>query len=102
HGGPYVLSMPQTPHLYADDFIKILKSKHDFHSYKSMVIYIDGSESGTIFEGLLPEDINIYATTATNFYELSWATYCPGSSGVPLAYKTCLGDLYSVSWLEDR
>jgi hypothetical protein len=30
------------------------------------------------------------------------ATYCPGSDGSPLdAFATCLGDLYSVSWMED-
>ncbi|KAG0456300.1 hypothetical protein HPP92_024088 [Vanilla planifolia] len=102
HGGPGVLSMPQTPHLYADDFIEVLKRKHRLRSYKSMVIYIEACESGSIFEGLLPKNISIYATTAANSVESSWATYCPGvSPGVPLAYKTCLGDLYSVSWLED-
>ncbi|KAG0456302.1 hypothetical protein HPP92_024090 [Vanilla planifolia] len=102
HGGPGVLSMPQTPHLYADQFIKVLKLKHKLHSYKSMVIYIEACESGSIFEGLLPENINIYATTAANSMESSWSTYCPGfSPSVPLEYRTCLGDLYSVSWLED-
>ncbi|KAL1176410.1 hypothetical protein V6Z11_A04G156800 [Gossypium hirsutum] len=32
--------------------------------------------------------------------ESSWATYCPGGHPSP-PIKTCLGDLYSVCWLEN-
>jgi legumain len=67
------------------------------------VFYLEACESGSIFEGLLPEDINIYATTASNAEESSWGCYCPGESpSPPPEYYTCLGDLYSVSWMEDR
>lgn len=107
----------------------------------------------SIFEGLLPEDLGVYATTAANSMESSWGTYCPGQRGAnlcqhawalhspaahpsghplpppgmlpnlpapgPLSHKThplappgmdpepadgfdtCLGDLYSVAWMED-
>ncbi|KAB2007861.1 hypothetical protein ES319_D10G059400v1 [Gossypium barbadense] len=59
-------------------------------------------ESGSIFEGLLPEGLNIYATTAANAVESSWGTYCPGEyRSPPPEYETCLGDLYSVAWMED-
>ncbi|PON78579.1 Peptidase C13, legumain [Parasponia andersonii] len=53
-----------------------------------------------MFEGLLPSNISIYATTASNATEDSWAEYCP-DYGAPQEYDTCLGDLYSISWLED-
>ena len=67
------------------------------------MFYLEACESGSIFEGLLPEDLNIYATTAANAEESSWGTYCPGDfHGPPPEYYTCLGDLYSVSWMEDR
>ena len=67
------------------------------------VIYVEACESGSIFEGLLPEDLNIYVTTASNAVENSWGTYCPGMEpSPPPEYITCLGDLYSVSWMEDR
>lgn len=67
------------------------------------VFYLEACESGSIFEGLLPEGLNIYATTAANAEESSWGTYCPGEYPSPPAeYETCLGDLYSVAWMEDR
>ncbi|KAL6005980.1 hypothetical protein ACLOJK_040025 [Asimina triloba] len=103
HGGPGVLGMPTYPYLYADDLNEVLKQKYASGSYKSMVFYIEACESGSIFEGLLPEGINIYATTASNAEESSWGTYCPGDfPSPPPEYDTCLGDLYSVAWMEDR
>ncbi|KAK3141941.1 hypothetical protein QOZ80_4BG0340150 [Eleusine coracana subsp. coracana] len=102
HGGPGVLGMPNMPYLYAGDLIKVLKKKHASNSYSKMVIYVEACESGSIFEGLLPEDLNIYVTTASNAVENSWGTYCPGMEpSPPPEYITCLGDLYSVSWMED-
>lgn len=66
------------------------------------VIYLEACESGSIFEGLLPEGLNIYVTTASNAEESSWGTYCPGMyPPPPPEYETCLGDLYSVAWMED-
>jgi hypothetical protein len=69
----------------------------------TQVMYIEACESGSIFEGIMPKDINIYVTTASNAEENSWGTYCPGMEpSPPPEYFTCLGDLYSVSWMEDR
>lgn len=32
----------------------------------------------------------------------SWGTYCPGMNPEPdEGYSTCLGDLFSVAWMED-
>ncbi|CAL9156133.1 unnamed protein product [Musa hybrid cultivar] len=102
HGGPGVLGMPNMPYLYAVDFIEVLKKKHAMNSYKEMVIYVEACESGSIFEGLMPKDLNIYVTTASNAEESSWGTYCPGMDPPPPPeYITCLGDLYSVAWMED-
>ncbi|CAA7402879.1 unnamed protein product [Spirodela intermedia] len=102
HGGPGVLGMPTYPYLYADDLVDTLKKKHASGTYKSLVFYLEACESGSIFEGLLPEGLNIYVTTASNAEESSWGTYCPGDVvGPPPEYYTCLGDLYSVSWMED-
>ncbi|XP_048558527.1 vacuolar-processing enzyme beta-isozyme 1-like [Triticum urartu] len=102
HGGPGVLGMPNRPYIYAGDFIKVLREKHASKSYSKMIIYVEACESGSIFEGLLPEDLNIYVTTASNAVENSWGAYCPGmKSSPPAEYDTCLGDIYSVSWMED-
>ncbi|KAL5213920.1 hypothetical protein ABZP36_003072 [Zizania latifolia] len=102
HGGPGVLGMPNLPYLYAGDFIMVLQKKHASNSYSKMVIYVEACESGSIFEGLMPDDLNIYVTTASNPVENSWGTYCPGEEpSPPPEYITCLGDMYSVSWMED-
>ncbi|KAF8407132.1 hypothetical protein HHK36_006257 [Tetracentron sinense] len=102
HGGPGVLGMPTSPYIYGNDLIDVLKKKHASGSYKSLVFYLEACESGSIFEGLLPEGLNIYATTASNAEESSWGTYCPGEfPSPPPEYDTCLGDLYSVAWMED-
>lgn len=102
HGGPGVLGMPNMPFLYAMDFIDVLKKKHASGTYREMVIYVEACESGSVFEGIMPRDLNIYVTTASNAQESSFGTYCPGMEpSPPPEYITCLGDLYSVAWLED-
>ncbi|RYR59884.1 hypothetical protein Ahy_A05g025841 isoform B [Arachis hypogaea] len=103
HGGPGVLGMPNLPYLYGKDFVDVLKKKHAAKGYKEMVIYIEACESGSFVEGIMPTDLNVYVTTASNAEESSWGTYCPGMDPAPPPeYITCLGDLYSVSWMEDR
>ncbi|KAE8669078.1 Vacuolar-processing enzyme [Hibiscus syriacus] len=82
----------------------IINSLHGNVVYKGVpkVFYLEACESGSIFEGLLPEGLNIYATTTSNAIKSSWGTYCPGEDlSPPPEYETCLGDLYSVSWMED-
>ncbi|KAK1378279.1 Vacuolar-processing enzyme [Heracleum sosnowskyi] len=109
HGGPGVLGMPNLEMLYANDFIHVLKKKHKARTYKEMVIYVEACESGSIFQGLLPDDMNIYVQTASNATESSYGAYCPKDDEhlpykdhpPPREYTTCLGDLYSVSWMED-
>ncbi|XP_068634593.1 vacuolar-processing enzyme [Aristolochia californica] len=102
HGGPGVLGMPDMAFIFAGDLVDVLKKKHAAGTYKEMVIYVESCESGSIFEGLMPEDLNVYATTASNAEESSWGTYCPGMDPPPPpGYLTCLGDLYSVAWMED-
>ncbi|KAG2598458.1 hypothetical protein PVAP13_5KG347100 [Panicum virgatum] len=94
--------MPTYPYLYGDDLVNVLKKKHAAGTYKSLVFYLEACESGSIFEGLLPNNINVYATTASNADESSWGTYCPGDNpSPPPEYDTCLGDLYSIAWMED-
>ncbi|KAL9230371.1 hypothetical protein vseg_005733 [Gypsophila vaccaria] len=102
HGGPGILSMPSGDDLYANDFINALTQKYEMQAYNTMVIYVEACEAGSIFDGLLPDNMNIYVMTASNPNENSYATYCPGSDpSPPMDYNTCLGDLFSVSWMED-
>ncbi|KAK7395751.1 hypothetical protein VNO78_16318 [Psophocarpus tetragonolobus] len=102
HGSTGLVSMPEGDDIMANDFMDVLMEKHATNSYKKMVIYLEACESGSMFEGILPNNINIYATTASKASEDSWAFYCPDYGlPPPPEYTTCLGDLYSISWLED-
>nr|GEW78732.1 hypothetical protein [Tanacetum cinerariifolium] len=98
----FITCMPTLPYMYANDLVEVLKKKHAAGTYKSLVFYLESCESGSIFEGLLPLGLNIYATTASGPHEDSWSTYCPEDyPSIPPEYDTCLGDLYSISWMED-
>jgi legumain len=71
--------------------------------YKEMTVYIEACESGSMFENILEDNLNIYAVSAANSTESSWASYCAPnnkvSGGLPMG--TCLGDLFSTNWMED-
>ncbi|KAL1435454.1 hypothetical protein MTO96_000129 [Rhipicephalus appendiculatus] len=61
-----------------------------------MVIYVEACESGSMFaDGLLPNNVSVYATTAADPDESSYACYWD-----PIR-QTYLGDVYSVKWMED-
>ncbi|XP_005097425.2 legumain [Aplysia californica] len=95
HGGPGILGMPEPPYLKATDVNKALKSMYAKKRFAKLNFYVEACESGSIFSGLLPGDINVYATTAANTHESSWGCYWDDSRS---AY---LGDTYSVKWMED-
>lgn len=55
-----------------------------------------------MFEGLLKPELPVYAMTAANAKESSWGTYCGDDSTVGgKSLGTCLGDLFSVNWMQD-
>ncbi|CAL5223295.1 g5786 [Coccomyxa viridis] len=102
HGAPGILGMPNGAFLYADQLNEVLTAKSEQGGFKELVIYIEACESGSIFQGVLSDSLNIYATTASNAQESSWGTYCPGMAPAPPEeFNTCLGDLYSVAFLEN-
>lgn len=43
-----------------------------------MTMYIEACESGSLFQNMVENDLNLYITTAANANESSWGTYCPG------------------------
>jgi len=70
--------------------------------YNEMVMYIESCESGSMFQSILEDNIDVYALSASNAKESSWATYCTPDDLVDgKKMKTCLGDLFSVNWMED-
>merc|ERR1711998_133828 len=69
--------------------------------YDEMVMYFEACEGGSMFEKF-DYSLNVYATTATNGKVSSWGTYCSPHDKVDgKRVGSCLGDLYSVNWMED-
>jgi len=94
--------MPSGGSLYADKLHDTFKFMNENKMYKEMVVYIEACESGSMFENILEDNLNIYAVTAANASESSWGTYCSPDDKVDgKSIRSCLGDLFSVNWLED-
>ncbi|XP_072479359.1 legumain [Notamacropus eugenii] len=93
HGAPGLLAFPNND-LHVKDLNKTIRYMHQHKKYKKMVFYIEACESGSMMNHL-PDDIDVYATTAANPHESSYACYYDEERG------TYLGDWYSVNWMED-
>jgi legumain len=101
HGGSGLISFPNEV-MYANELINAFKIMYKKRMYKKMVVYIEACESGSMFDGLLDPSWNIYAVTASNPYQSSYATYCPPNDVVDGVHiGSCLGDEFSVNWMED-
>lgn len=93
HGAPGILAFPNDD-LQVDDLQTTIKYMHTNKKYKRMVFYIEACESGSMMNHL-PANIDVYATTAANPHESSYACYYDEKR------DTYLGDWYSVNWMED-
>ncbi|KAH7962929.1 hypothetical protein HPB52_018776 [Rhipicephalus sanguineus] len=94
HGAPGLIAFPNDE-LHARQFMKVIKRMNEQKRFAKMTIYIEACESGSMFAGLLPDNVNVYATTAANPDESSYACYWDDKR------QTYLGDVYSVNWMED-
>jgi len=101
HGGVGSIMMPDGKLFYSKQLIETLHTMHSNKMYSRLVFYMEACESGSMFQNL-STSLNIYATTAANGKESSWGTYCPPMDKVNgKEMHSCLGDLYSVNWMED-
>jgi legumain len=101
HGAPGLIAFP-SGQLYAKDLHEALLYMNKNEMYGEMTLYIEACESGSMFDGILEENLNIYATTAANPSESSWGYYCSPDDTVQGTHiGSCLGDLYSINWMED-
>ncbi|KAM7286274.1 legumain-like [Ixodes scapularis] len=94
HGAPGIIGFPYDQ-LQATDLNRVIKLMHEQKKFGKLVFYLEACDSGSMFENLLPDDINVYATTASNSDESSYACYYDDFR------QTYLGDVYSVKWMED-
>jgi legumain len=100
HGATGLIAFP-SEYLYEKDLTPALKYMHDNNRYKELVFYLEACESGSMFQKL-PENTKIYATSASSPYESSWAYYCPPDDAINGKHVgSCLGDEYSINWMED-
>ncbi|XP_074852701.1 legumain [Carettochelys insculpta] len=93
HGAPGLLAFPNDD-LHVKDLTKTIYYMYHNKKYQKLVFYIEACESGSMMNHLA-EDINVYATTAANPKESSYACYYDDKR------QTYLGDWYSVNWMED-
>jgi len=102
HGGTGIVAFPVGPYLQVGDLNQALRKMRVGNMYNKLVFYMEACESGSMFENVLPTNINVYVTTASNAVESSWGCYCPPEDMINgRSLGSCLGDLYSVNWMED-
>lgn len=103
HGSSGLIAFPDgAGYLYANELMATLKKMNEKKMYKELVFYLEACFSGSMFENLLDPSLHIYATTAANAHESSYGCYCGGEAMVDgKDIGSCLGDLYSINWMED-
>lgn len=100
HGAPGHLLFPNDV-LYADELNQTLIEMRQAKKFSEMFIFLEACESGSMFHDVDLASLNIWAMTATNATAPSWGTYCyPHDTVKDQNMMTCLGDLFSVSWME--
>jgi len=102
HGGVGIIAFPNGPLLHVSELSSALKQMQSKDMFKDLLFYMEACESGSMFPGLTQEG-KIFAVTASNAKESSWGYYCmPNNDTVNgKQMDTCLGDLFSISWMED-
>jgi len=101
HGATGIIAFP-TGEMTAKQLKTALTTMHTKKMYSKLVFYLEACESGSMFAGQLDPSLGIYATTAANAVESSWGTYCPPDDKVDgKELQSCLGDLYSINWMEN-
>jgi len=102
HGGTGIIAFPDGSLMSSTTLIGAINQMFAQKMYSKLVFYMEACESGSMFEGLIKPTLGVYVTTASNAVESSWGTYCPPDDMVNgKAINSCLGDLYSINWMEN-
>jgi legumain len=102
HGGTGIIAFPDGSLMSSTVLIGAINQMFAQKMYSHLVFYMEACESGSMFEGLIKPNLGVYVTTASNAVESSWGTYCPPDDMVNgKAINSCLGDLYSINWMEN-
>ncbi|XP_066969761.1 legumain-like [Macrobrachium rosenbergii] len=94
HGNVGFFSFPND-HMYADDLFKVIENMHNNNQYKEMVMYMESCESGSLYDGIYPDNMGFYVTTSADPTESSYACYFDS------VRDTYIGDLFGCCWMEN-
>lgn len=94
HGSPGLFCFPTGGYAYADDLFDAITTMHSKKMYKNLLFYVEACYAGSMFYDYDYESLDVYAITAANTSESSWAAYCGLSK-----YKTCLSNEFSHAWM---
>lgn len=111
HGGSGYLLLPDgssAKSLYAEQLMQTLREMHSKGRYGRLLFVLGACQSGSMFDGRSSalQEIGVFAVTAAAANEDSYPTYCcnffrkPGCNVGGKDVGSCLGDLFSVGWLE--
>ncbi|XP_054154814.1 uncharacterized protein LOC128953354 [Oppia nitens] len=92
HGSDDLICFPNE-YMYSKDLIAALKSMHENKQYGKLVFYLESCDSGSMFDKVLPQDINVYAITSSKPGQLSWRMFCDSE------ISTCLNDHFTYHWM---
>jgi legumain len=101
HGAPGLIAFPGSAGvLHKTELQTTLQTMSDNKMFNKLTFYLETCESGSMFEDMsIP---GVYALSASNPTESSWGSYCGTEAKVNgKSINSCLGDLFSVSWMED-
>lgn len=101
HGGPGLICFPGfVEEMHKVQLQQTLQTMSDTNMFHKLSFYLETCESGSMFEGLnIP---NVYAVSAANPTQSSFGAYCGRSASVDgKSINSCLGDLFSINWMED-
>ena len=103
HGGRGLICTPgsSADWIYMDELDSTLQKMKTMGKFKELVFYLETCESGSMFDQLT-SDGSIYAVSASNATQSSYATYCGDDATVDgQLIGSCLGDLFAVNWMND-
>ena len=98
---------PDFAPLYAVDVLAALQTMSDQQMYNRLVFYLMACESGSMFQGLLPPNISIYATAAAAADVSAYPVFCSPFdlvNGVPSgikSYPNCLASEFGLAWTNE-
>ena len=73
---PFIHTQTNFHHqILSDQLHKAIKHLSQNNGFAELVFYLEACESGSMFKGMLEDDLGVYAITAANERESSWGEY---------------------------